>query len=166
METEKAFVSNALSGVGISLAFAFLILLLTTYNILMSLYSVLCIGGIVVSVISVMVLMGWELGIVESITIVILIGMSVDYVVHLANHYIESIYPDRYRKIKISLKEIGISIISGAATTLGSGFFLFFAVLIIFNKFAILIFATILFSLAFALFFFASLMHVVGPVGT
>lgn len=70
METEKAFVSNALSGVGISLAFAFLILLLTTYNILMSLYSVLCIGGIVVSVISVMVLMGWELGIVDRKSVV------------------------------------------------------------------------------------------------
>lgn len=35
------------------------------------------------------------MGIAESITIVILIGFSVDYVVHLANHYVESSYSDR-----------------------------------------------------------------------
>jgi len=61
------------------------------------------------------------------------------------------------------LKEIGISIISGAITTLGSGIFLFFAIISIFNKFAVLIVATILFSLGFSLIFFAALMHAVGP---
>lgn len=42
---------------------------------------------------------GWELGVAESIAIVILIGMSVDYVVHLANHYVESMFPDKHRKM-------------------------------------------------------------------
>lgn len=147
----------------ISLAFAFVVLLLTTHNVIISFYSVLVIGGIVVSVIGVMEMIGWELGVAESITIVILIGLSVDYVVHLANHYIESLFPDRYRKMQMSLRDLGISIISGASTTIGSGTFLFFATIIVFNKFAILIYATILFSLAFALVFFSSLVHCVGP---
>lgn len=45
-----------------------------------------------------MYLSGWELGVAESITIVILIGFSVDYVVHLANHYVESSYTDKYKR--------------------------------------------------------------------
>mmetsp|Transcript_16022 Transcript_16022/g.1430 ORF Transcript_16022/g.1430 Transcript_16022/m.1430 type:complete len:109 (+) Transcript_16022:1842-2168(+) len=106
---------------------------------------------------------GWELGVAESIAIVILIGMSVDYVVHLANHYVESVYPDRFRKIKTSLRDLGISIISGATTTIGSGIFLFFAEMVVFNKFAILIVATICFSLAYALVFFSALVHLIGP---
>lgn len=106
---------------------------------------------------------GWELGIAESITIVIVIGLSIDYVVHLANHYVESVYPDRHRKIKVSLRDLGISILSGALTTAGSGFFLFFADMIIFNKFATLILSTVFFSLAFSLLFFSSLMHAFGP---
>lgn len=89
--------------------------------------------------------------------------MSVDYVVHLANHYVESVYPDRFRKMRVSLKDLGISIVSGASTTIGSGIFLFFCTMIIFNKFAILIVSTILFSLAYALVFFSALVHVAGP---
>jgi len=46
---------------------------------------------------------------------------------------------------------------------MGAGIFLFFAVVIIFNKFAILIVATILFSLSFSLFFFSALLHAFGP---
>lgn len=89
--------------------------------------------------------------------------MSVDYVVHLANHYVESIYPDRHNKIMVSLRDLGISIISSAVTTIGSGIFLLFAELVIFNKFAILIICTIIFSLVFSLFFFAALCHIMGP---
>lgn len=96
-------------------------------------------------------------------TIVILIGLSIDYVVHLANHYVESVYPDRHRKIKVSLRDLGISIVSGALTTAGAGFFLLFGTVIIFNKFAILILSTIFFSLMFSLLFFSALMHAFGP---
>mmetsp|Transcript_15076 Transcript_15076/g.1357 ORF Transcript_15076/g.1357 Transcript_15076/m.1357 type:complete len:111 (+) Transcript_15076:958-1290(+) len=110
-----------------------------------------------------MELSGWELGVAESVAIVILIGLSVDYVVHLANHYVECPYPDRFRKMRVSLKDLGISIISGASTTIGSGIFLFFATIIMFNKFAILIISTICFSLAYSLLFFAALVHIIGP---
>lgn len=73
--------------------------MISTFNVVMSLYSVFCITGIVVSVVSVMHFSGWTLGITESITIVILIGFSVDYVVHLANHYVESSYDDKYTRM-------------------------------------------------------------------
>lgn len=91
--------------------------------------------------------------------------MSVDYVVHLANHYVECAYEDKHKKMQLSLEEIGISIISGASTTIGSGIFLFFATLTIFTKFAILIVSTICFSLVYALIFFSALIHAFGPEG-
>lgn len=147
----------------ISIIFALTILVLSTLNFVMSLFSILSITGIVLSVVSIMEMQGWELGVAESITIVILIGLSVDFVVHLANHYVESVYPDKHNRIKISLKEIGVSIVSGAITTMGSGVFLFFATMIIFNKFAVLIICTMVFSLLYSLCFFSALLHTVGP---
>lgn len=96
---------------------------------------------------------------------VILIGLSVDYVVHLANHYVESAYTSRFHKIRVSLKDLGISIVSGGLTTAGAGCFLLFATVVLFNKFAILIICTIIFSLIYSLFFFAALMHTFGPEG-
>ena len=41
----------------------------------MSIYSVISITGIVISVVSVMEMAGWELGVAESIAMVILIGL-------------------------------------------------------------------------------------------
>lgn len=74
----------------ISIGFAFIALLFSTQNILISIYSIVSIGGIVSCVVAVMKFRGWELGITESITVIILIGLSVDYVVHLGTHYVES----------------------------------------------------------------------------
>ena len=110
--------------------------------------------------------MGWEFGVAESIAVVILIGFSVDYVVHLANHYVEAPYKDRKRRIQHALAEIGISIFSGAITTMLSGFALIFCTVILFDKFSILIMVTIVFALIMSFGLFAALCHACGPVGT
>ena len=74
--SEKAFVSNAVRGMIISGGLAFLVLALSTCNLLVSLYAMLGISGIIVSVVSVMVFAGWEFGVAESMAVVILIGFS------------------------------------------------------------------------------------------
>ena len=69
---------------------AFIVLCLTTRNLLQSVISIICVIEIVVSVLGLMHLKGWELGVSESICVVILIGFSVDYVIHLSSEYIDS----------------------------------------------------------------------------
>lgn len=91
MPSERAFVKNAIQGIIISIAFSFAVLLATSLNVIVSIYSVFSIIGVILSVMTVIVLNGWELGVSESVALVIVIGLSVDYVVHLANHYIESV---------------------------------------------------------------------------
>ena len=56
---------------------------------------------------------------------VILIGFSVDYVVHLSSDYTHSAHFSRHDKMQQSYEEMGISILSGCITTFGSGAFLF-----------------------------------------
>jgi predicted RND superfamily exporter protein len=112
-----------------------------------------------------MQLQGWELGTAESIGIVILIGFSIDYVVHLSTHYVHSGHKSRQEKIKQSYHEIGISILAGAITTFGSGAFLFPAVLITFTKFAVIISSTVLFSFLYSMFFFGAMCHAFGVEG-
>lgn len=84
------------------------------------------------SVVAIMVLKGWQLGVSESIAMVIIIGFSVDYVVHLAAHYVHCTTPSRYEKSTESVAAMGVSIFSGAMTTLGSGVFLFGGTVIFF----------------------------------
>lgn len=132
MVTEDALVTSALQGIVISLIFAFAILLLTTGNIVISLFATYCVSITVLSVVAIIVLRGWQLGISESISVVILIGLSVDYVVHLAADYSHSSYKNRADKISQAYREMGISILSGMITSAGSGSVLFATVLLLF----------------------------------
>lgn len=59
-------------------------LTVVTCNMLLAFWAILSVGMILVSVIAVMVYQGWEMGVSESISVVMLIGLSVDYIVHLA----------------------------------------------------------------------------------
>lgn len=147
------------------MTFAFAIILLATHNAIIAVFCIISVIFIVGCVTSVMVLMGWELGVSESISTVIVIGFSVDYVVHLATHYVNSPLYYRNEKASAAISDMGISIFSGATTTLGSAIFLFGGTLVFFTKFAIVITITVLFSLIYSLVFFLALLHAYGPQG-
>ena len=132
MQSELAFYDGVKIGVPTSGILAFLILLIATRNILMALYAITSVIFIVLCVIAVMVLQGWQLGVSESIAMVIIIGFSVDYVVHLAAHYVHSTETSRFARSKESVSTMGVSVFSGAITTLGSGVFLFGGTIIFF----------------------------------
>lgn len=87
--------NSAIYGMTCAMAFAFLILLIATRNIILALLAIFSVSVVIVSTVAVMVLNGWELGVSESISVVIMIGLSVDYVVHLAADYTHSQLPTR-----------------------------------------------------------------------
>ena len=113
-----------------------------------------------------MVLMGWKLGISESVSVVIMVGFSTDYVVHFAASYVECEEEDRNGRIRHALHTMGISIVSGAVTTCASGAFLLFPEFKFFEKFGILIMSIIALSLVYSMTFFIALLAVFGPERT
>ena len=114
-----------LLGVSISGCLAFLILLIATKNVMISFFAIKSVMFIMMCVVAIMVLQDWQLGVSESVAMVIIIGFSVDYVVHLAAHYVHCSEYGRYERATDSISAMGVSIFSGAMTTLGSGVFLF-----------------------------------------
>lgn len=100
MPSERAFMTSAFRGMTIATIFAFIILLLATQNIIQSIVSIICVAIIIVSVLFIMYMQGWEVGVSESIAMVILIGFSVDYVVHLSADYMHSAHQSRNDKMK------------------------------------------------------------------
>eukprot|EP01064_Diplonema_japonicum_P006047 TRINITY_DN13_c0_g1_i9.p1 TRINITY_DN13_c0_g1~~TRINITY_DN13_c0_g1_i9.p1 ORF type:complete len:1041 (+),score=286.38 TRINITY_DN13_c0_g1_i9:142-3264(+) len=159
-------VEEALSGIYFSIGLAFAVLTLATTNILVAFFAVLVISCVVVCTMGMTVVLGWKLGILESVGLVMVPGLSVDFVAHLAEAYIESESHDREGRVRDMLARVGISVVSGAISTLGASMFLFFPTIIFFNKFGIMIFMTIGFSLFWALVFFPALMSTpLGPEG-
>merc|ERR1712048_1223188 len=155
------------SGCAIALPIAFLVLLFSTRNVIVALYAVLSVAAIVLCVLGFCKsAMDWDLGIGEAIAGVIVIGYSVDYVVHLAHAYCEAKhhgYTTRGERAEFAAKSMGLTVFFGALTTAGSGAVMFFCFFTFFFKMAVLICVTILFSFLFSLGFFMGLVWLIGP---
>mmetsp|Transcript_40660 Transcript_40660/g.61998 ORF Transcript_40660/g.61998 Transcript_40660/m.61998 type:complete len:157 (+) Transcript_40660:3603-4073(+) len=90
MIMEKKLVESQQNGTSMSLGFAMLALLVVTSNFFQAFLASLTICLIILNVMAIMVYFQWELGLSESVAVVACIGFAVDYVVHLAAHYIHS----------------------------------------------------------------------------
>jgi len=163
--SEETLVKDAIQGMLIAGSVSFVILVITTHNIILASYAILCIAGIVTSVMSIVYFQGWDFGTAESIAVVILIGFSVDYVVHICHAYVESHHRSKMERTRDALSKMAISIVGGAVTTFGDGCMLFFTTFIFFQKFAWIVTSTIFFALIWSLVFFPALLFIVGPQG-
>jgi len=89
---------QAIYGVIISLGLALGVLLIATMNWIISVLAFVNIIGVTCAVFATMVAAGWSIGILEAICMIIIVGMSIDYTVHLIHSYTNSTSPDRNSK--------------------------------------------------------------------
>jgi predicted RND superfamily exporter protein len=75
-----------------------------------------------------MVVVDWNLGVIESIVTVLVVGFSVDYTVHLAEAYLASKGKTRHDKVTDAVTMMGGSIISGAFSTIGGAEYIYFSI--------------------------------------
>ena len=90
---------NAMGGMACSIFFAFVILMLTTRNYTISLYSVVSISLVIATIMSSIKILNWSLGIAESIGLIVFIGFSVDYIVHMSHQYVESVFDKKKNRV-------------------------------------------------------------------
>jgi len=165
LTVEDNFITSALSGIAIALPLAFIVLLISTRNWIISIFAILDIIGVISCELCVMWAAGWKFGMVESIAVIMVIGFSVDYVVHLANSYLESQGDSRMERLSFALLTMGVSVVSGAITTMLSGLMLVFPAYVFFYKMGWIIVTTVLLALMWALIFFPSIVALAGPEG-
>ncbi|XP_069118440.1 protein dispatched homolog 1-like isoform X1 [Argopecten irradians] len=160
---QKEMEKNAVTGIAIGVSLAFPILCLSTMNVVVGSLATLSICCTTICVIGVIPLAGWKLGLLVSLNMTMLVGLAVDYVVHLAEGYRNSLHKDRLNRTRDMLEEMATSVFSGACTTLGASLFMFLAQITFFMQFGIFMFCTIGFSLFFSLGLFSVLMGLIGP---
>lgn len=150
-------------GISVSMALSLLILVVFTMNPVISIFAIFSIGCIVVCLLGVLHLLNWDIGVVESIAAIMVVGFSVDYTVHLAHSYLEAPFPGRLDRTRTAIETMGSSILSGAISTLGSCFILLFTEITYFVKYGTIIVCIIGFSLLLSLLLFAPLCATIGP---
>ena len=145
---------------------ASLLVAFATNNWWLGLFAALSFALTIFETLALMVLGGFTVGVLESIVLSILVGLSSDYTVHLSNAYAEA--PSRLSSLdraQFAISHLGITVLFGAVTTIVSGLVLFCATIIFFRVFGWFIVAVILLSLANTVGMFAALAYWWGPSG-
>lgn len=154
---------SAITGILIGLFSAFVVLIIATTNIIVGSLASLTISLITCCVLGTITMIGWKLGVLESLNLTLVVGLAVDYVVHLAEGYMHLVGQDRLTKVHHTLTHVGISVLSGACSTLGASVFMLGAKIVFFFQFGIFMFCTIGLSILFSLLFFTTVLALVGP---
>jgi len=162
---QSVILAECYQGIFLSLAFAFFIMVLSTGNWLISVYASIVILGLVIDVMGFTVMMGYRLSVVEAIIYIMVVGMSVDYVVHLAEAYLHSGEALRAHAARRMLGIVGMAVISGAVSTVGGIMFLIFSYNQFFYKFGLNIFFLMIMASFYSLVGFTAAMSSFGPQG-
>eukprot|EP00471_Norrisiella_sphaerica_P002448 CAMPEP_0184481728 /NCGR_PEP_ID=MMETSP0113_2-20130426/3300_1 /TAXON_ID=91329 /ORGANISM="Norrisiella sphaerica, Strain BC52" /LENGTH=1146 /DNA_ID=CAMNT_0026861037 /DNA_START=22 /DNA_END=3462 /DNA_ORIENTATION=+ len=168
VEAEFGIVQGFFIGLILCFPVAYVVLVLATSNFLISFYAIISIGFIVSSVLATAQWRGWNLGVAEAVAGVIVIGFSVDYVIHLGHMYIDASHTrglkSRLERFVYASKKIVATVLAGGITTFGAALPLLACQLTFFPKMGTLMASTIAFSLLFSIGFFMGLALLIGPV--
>jgi hypothetical protein len=164
MVLQNELLSAAIQGMVVSLSVTAVILALVTFNWMLALIGLLNISIITTLFLGLMPLIPWELGSNECIFLIAVVGLAVDYTVHLLHAYNEQ-EGTREEKMQGALSTMGISVASGAITTMGAGLMLFQCKIAFFQQYGSFIFLVILLSLLVALTNLPPLILLLGPEG-
>lgn len=125
-DLQRSLASGTPISLGISVAIAFAVVLVTTWNVLISLYTVISIAFVISVTIGTLVLAGWRLNIMESIIFSVAAGLAVDFTLHYGVAYRTATdKTSRESRVLYSFIHLGSAVAMGAVTTFISGEFLF-----------------------------------------
>ncbi|XP_040286483.1 protein dispatched homolog 1 [Bufo bufo] len=165
-DLQDSLSDGTLIAMGLSVAVAFSVMLLTTWNILISLYAIVSIAGTIFVTVGSLVLLGWELNVLESVTISVAVGLSVDFAVHYGVAYRLAPDPDREGKVVFSLSRMGSAIAMAALTTFVAGAMMMPSTVLAYTQLGTFMMLIMCISWAFATFFFQCMCRCLGPQGS
>ncbi|XP_024147117.1 protein dispatched homolog 1 isoform X1 [Oryzias melastigma] len=165
-DLQDSLSDGTLVAMALSVAVAFSVMLLTTWNIIISLYAILSIAGTIFVTVGSLVLLGWELNVLESVTISVAVGLSVDFSVHYGVAYRLAPEPDREGKVIFSLSRMGSAIAMAALTTFVAGAMMMPSTVLAYTQLGTFMMLIMCISWAFATFFFQCMCRCLGPQGS
>jgi hypothetical protein len=128
-DTNTQMLSTAYASAAIALGAAAAVILLSSRSFVLTFFAIVTIVYVLTSVTATLVGLGWTLGFLESICFAILIGVSVDFVIHFCHAYssMKGEY-NRGERTKHALVTMGPSILAAAFTTIAAATIMLFTI--------------------------------------
>ena len=108
-------------------------------------------------------ILGWQFGLIESICVIVLVGIAFDYVSHFAHLFMISPFETKKERVEYAYQHMGQTILGGALTSNLAGVFMMICQVNILNKFGILFLTTITTAFVTSIVFLPALLYVMGP---
>ena len=165
-DLQKSIANGTYYSIILSLSVAFVVMLLTSLNVLITIYALITITLAIAATIASLVFMGWELNIIESVTISLAVGLSIDFTIHYGVAYRLSNEINQKDRVRESFARVGSAVVMAALTTFLSGATMMPSHIMGYRELGIFLMLVMTFSWFFATFFFQSLCRLAGPKGT
>ena len=170
MKTELAFLSGTVLSLICSVVIVSASILLFTGNVVLMLFTTLCILSVVLCLLGLFVVWGWPLGAMEAISVPLVVGLAVDYCLHLSHAYNTASEPSSGKRLtsrrdraRQALLEVGPSITAAALTTVACMLVLLACRIVVFVQFGIILAVTLALGITFTLTTFLAALLIVGP---
>lgn len=178
-EAQEELISSTALTIAIVIIMSFLGMLTFTFDLLLSLLVVASTMEVICGLFFFMTcMMGWAIGPIEVVALIVFIGYAVTYSLHIAHKFgdgealtSEPPRPDlkertsvRYQRTGFALKSIGSAAVGSAVTTMGCSMFLLFCELQIFKKLGGVVLAVTIMSIVTALAPLPAALLLCGPV--
>lgn len=150
---------------GVSLMVVAVVSFFTTLNFLISVYALLAVGATISVTLASLVLMEWELGVLESVVITVAIGLAVDLTLHYGVAF--RLSPDLGRELRVinSIGRMGSPVAMAAFTTMLAGALMMPSTVLAYRRFGTFLLLLVSLAWLYATFFFQSLLRTIGPHG-
>jgi hypothetical protein len=165
LETVLAFFSSVFTALCVTPVCSMLAIALFSRSLIISYLSLYTLLAMIVALLGTMRLIGLPLGVAGALALSLVIGISVDYLIHLAHAYKNSLFADRFYKSRAAIFARSSSIVSAACTTLLALAPLLFSHLLPLREFARIFTLVTIISFIFAVVFLVALMWA-GPLQT
>ena len=172
MKTELAFLSGTVWSLVCSVVIVSASILVFTSNLLLMAFTTLCILSVVLCLLGLFVVWGWPLGAMEAISVPLVVGLAVDYCLHLSHAYNTASDPatgkrltSRRDRARQAVLEVGPSITAAALTTVACMLVLLACRIVVFVQFGIILAVTLGLGITFTLTTFLAALVIVGPKG-
>lgn len=162
-DLQKSLSSETLVVAGFSVALTFVLFLSTTWNIPLSVYATVAVGGSVFVTVSLLVLLEWQLSSIEALFISSAAGLSVDFVANYCVSYSLAPHSDRIGKVVHATKKMACPVAIVSVLFFFMGILMLPATALHFRKTGIFLFLVKYMACGFATFFFQSLCCFFGP---
>ena len=149
---KRSVKSTAQLAPGVTLSAAVMAILISTFSLSAAGAAVVSLVIAVLLVISVLVLCGWHFGVLETISLTLMIGSSIDYCVHLASSWFIC------GNIREALWESVPTILAAVTTTVVSASFLLMCEILVFANIGLVLMLSSTLGVAASIFTFPSLL--------